>query len=215
MEYYALTDIGKIREKNQDQAATAINLKDQVLGVVCDGMGGHKAGEIASHVVEEHVLTCFKANPPFIDDDEVKNWLMDTVLEAHQIVKRMANMQENTKGMGTTVAICVVSGNDAFLCHVGDSRIYLYDEEEITQMTKDHTLVNELDIVPFIQKVELNGKNILICSDGLFNSLEDQKILEIVKKEMDIKEKVHLLIEQANEHGGRDNIAAVLIEGGR
>ena len=133
MEYYALTDIGKIREKNQDQAATAINLKDQVLGVVCDGMGGHKAGEIASHVVEEHVLTCFKANPPFIDDDEVKNWLMDTVLEAHQIVKRMANMQENTKGMGTTVAICVVSGNDAFLCHVGDSRIYLYDEEEITE----------------------------------------------------------------------------------
>lgn len=242
MEYYALTDIGKIREKNQDQAATAINLKDQVLGVVCDGMGGHKAGEIASHVVEEHVLTCFKANPPFIDDDEVKNWLMDTVLEAHQIVKRMANMQEDTKGMGTTVAICVVSGNDAFLCHVGDSRIYLYDEEEITQMTKDHTLVNELiergaitkeegknhrqknvlmqaigvemDIVPSIQKVELNGKNILICSDGLFNSLEDQKILEIVKKEMDIKEKVHLLIEQANEHGGRDNIAAVLIEGG-
>ena len=73
----------------------------------------------------------------------------------------------------------------------------------------------EMDIVPSIQKVELNGKNILICSDGLFNSLEDQKILEIVKKEMDIKEKVHLLIEQANEHGGHDNIAAVLIEGGR
>ena len=60
-------------------------------------MGGHKAGEIASHVVEEHVLTCFKANPPFLDDEEVTNWLMDTVLEAHQIVKRMANMQEDTK----------------------------------------------------------------------------------------------------------------------
>ena len=108
MEYYALTDIGKIREKNQDQAATAINLKDQILGVVCDGMGGHKAGEIASHVVEEHVLTCFKANPPFLDDEEVTNWLMDTVLEAHQIVKRMANMQEDTKGMGTTVVAATI-----------------------------------------------------------------------------------------------------------
>ena len=199
MEYYALTDIGKIREKNQDQAATAINLKDQILGVVCDGMGGHKAGEIASHVVEEHVLTCFKANPPFLDDEEVTNWLMDTVLEAHQIVKRMANMQEDTKGMGTTVAIAVVDGDDAFFCHVGDSRIYIYDDQEITQMTRDHTLVNELiergaitkeegknhrqknvlmqaigvemNIVPDIQKYKLNGKNILICSDGLFNSL--------------------------------------------
>lgn len=243
MEYYALTDIGKIREKNQDQAATAINLKDQVLGVVCDGMGGHKAGEIASHVVEEHVLTCFKANPPFLDDEEVTNWLMDTILEAHQIVKRMANMQEDTKGMGTTVAIAVVDGDDAFFCHVGDSRIYVYDDQEIIQMTRDHTLVNELiqrgaiteeegknhrqknvlmqaigvemNIVPDIQKYKLNGKNILICSDGLFNSLEDEEILNIVKKNMNVKDKVHLLIEQANEHGGHDNIAAVLIEGGR
>ena len=232
MEYYALTDIGKIREKNQDQAATAINLKDQVLGVVCDGMGGHRAGEIASHVVEEHVLTCFKANPPFLDDEEVTNWLMDTVLEAHQIVKRMAGMQEDTKGMGTTVAISV-----------GDSRIYVYDDHEIIQMTRDHTLVNELidrgaitkeegknhrqknilmqaigvemNIVPDIQKYKLNGKNILICSDGLFNSLEDEEILNIVKKNMNVRDKVHLLIEQANEHGGHDNIAAVLIEGGR
>ena len=219
MEYYALTDIGKIREKNQDQAATAINLKDQILGVVCDGMGGHKAGEIASHVVEEHVLTCFKANPPFLDDEEVTNWLMDTVLEAHQIVKRMANMQEDTKGMGTTVAIAVVDGDDAFFCHVGDSRIYVYDDQEIIQMTRDHTLMQaigvEMNIVPDIQKYKLNGKNILICSDGLFNSLEDEEILNIVRQNMNVKDKVHLLIEQANEHGGHDNIAAVLIEGGR
>lgn len=242
MEYYALTDIGKVREKNQDQAATAINFKDQVLGVVCDGMGGHKAGEIASHVVEEHVLTCFKANPPFLDDEEVKNWLMDTILEAHQIVKRMANMQEDTKGMGTTVAISVVNGNEAFFAHVGDSRIYVYDDKEIVQMTRDHTLVNELiargaiseeegkhhrqknvlmqaigvemDIVPSISKVELNNRNILICSDGLFNSLEDNQILEIVNKDMNVKNKVEFLIEQANIHGGHDNIAVVLIEGG-
>lgn len=69
----------------------------------------------------------------FLDDEEVTNWLMDTVLEAHQIVKRMANMQEDTKGMGTTVAIAVVDGDDAFFCHVGDSRIYIYDDQEITQ----------------------------------------------------------------------------------
>lgn len=242
MEYFALTDIGKVREKNQDRAVAAINLKDQVLGLVCDGMGGHKAGEIASHVVEEHVLTCFRGIPPFIDDEEVQNWLMDTVLEAHQIVKRMANMDEDTKGMGTTAAIVVVIDDFAYICHVGDSRVYLYDSHHIEQMTKDHTLVNELidrgaisveegknhrqknvlmqaigvdmDIIPAIKKVRLDGRNVLICSDGLYNSLSDQEILNILCKEDLVQNKVHDLINEANKQGGNDNIAVVLIEGG-
>lgn len=243
MEYFALTDIGKVRNKNQDQAVTAINGKDQILGLVCDGMGGHKAGEIASHVVEDHVLTCFKGNPPFIDDEEVESWLMDTVLEAHQIVKRMANMNEDTKGMGTTVAIAVVMDDDVYICHVGDSRIYLYDKNSIEQVTKDHTLVNELidrgaiskeegrnhrqknvlmqaigadmDIVPDINKVALHGRSVLVCSDGLYNNLSDHEILDILYKDDLVHNKVHELINQANEHGGSDNIAVVLIEGGR
>lgn len=243
MEYFALTDIGKVRNKNQDQAVVAINGKDQVLGLVCDGMGGHKAGEIASHVVEDHVLTCFRGNPPFIDDEEVENWLMDTVLEAHQIVKRMANMNEDTKGMGTTIAVAVVIEDYVYICHVGDSRIYLYNSNSLEQITKDHTLVNELidrgaisveegknhrqknvlmqaigvdmNIVPDINKVELNGRNVLICSDGLYNSLSDKEILEVLYKDDLVDHKVHELIEQANEQGGSDNIAVVLIEGGR
>ena len=242
MEYFAATDIGRVREKNQDQAVTAINLKDQVLGLVCDGMGGHKAGEIASHVVENHVLTCFRANPPFHDDEEVENWLIDTVLEAHQIVKRMANMDEDTKGMGTTVAIAVVIEDDVYLCHVGDSRIYLYDRHCLKQVTKDHTLVNELiergaisieegknhrqknvlmqaigvdmDIVPEMKKVSLKGRNILICSDGLYNNLTDQDILQILCQKDKVENKVKALINEANAHGGSDNIAVVLIEGG-
>ena len=242
MEYFAATDIGRVREKNQDQAVTAINLKDQVLGLVCDGMGGHKAGEIASHVVENHVLTCFRANPPFLDDEEVENWLIDTVLEAHQIVKRMANMDEDTKGMGTTVAIAVVIEDDVYLCHVGDSRIYLYDCHCLKQVTKDHTLVNELiergaisieegknhrqknvlmqalgvdmDIVPEMKKVSLKGRNILICSDGLYNNLTDQDILQILCQKDKVENKVKALINEANAHGGSDNIAVVLIEGG-
>ena len=170
--------------------------------------------------------------------------VMFEVIEKYgDVSTALTYMQEDTKGMGTTVAIAVVDGDDAFFCHVGDSRIYIYDDQEITQMTRDHTLVNELiergaitkeegknhrqknvlmqaigvemNIVPDIQKYKLNGKNILICSDGLFNSLEDEEILNIVKKNMNVRDKVHLLIEQANEHGGHDNIAAVLIEGGR
>lgn len=242
MEYFALTDIGKVRNKNQDQAVAAINGKDQILGLVCDGMGGHKAGEIASHVVEDHILTCFRGIPPFIDEEEVQNWLTDTILEAHQIVKRMANMDEDTKGMGTTVAIAVVMDDLVYTCHVGDSRIYLYDANGLQQITKDHTLVNELiergaiskeqgknhrqknilmqaigaemNIVPDMNKAELKGRNILICSDGLYNNLSDEEILSILNKEDQVKNKVHQLIDQANEHGGSDNIAVVLIEGG-
>lgn len=242
MEYFALTDIGKVRNKNQDQAVAAINGKNQILGLVCDGMGGHKAGEIASHVVEDHVLTCFRGIPPFIDEEEVENWLMDTVLEAHQIVKRMANMDEDTKGMGTTAAIAVVMDEQVYTCHVGDSRIYLYNENGIEQLTRDHTLVNELiergaiskeqgknhrqknilmqaigadmDIVPEMNKVDLNGRNVLICSDGLYNNLSEQDMIKILRKKDMIKNKVHELINQANEQGGSDNIAVVLIEGG-
>lgn len=242
MEYFALTDIGKVRNKNQDQAVAAINVKDQILGLVCDGMGGHKAGEIASHVVEDHILTCFRGVPPFIDEEEVQNWLTDTILEAHQIVKRMANMDEDTKGMGTTVAIAVVMDNLVYTCHVGDSRIYLYDDNSLQQITKDHTLVNELiergaiskeqgknhrqknilmqaigadmNIVPDMNKAELNGRNIMICSDGLYNNLSDEEILHILKSKDPVKNKVHMLIDEANEHGGSDNIAVVLIEGG-
>lgn len=242
MEYFALTDIGKIRNKNQDQAVAAINGKDQILGLVCDGMGGHKAGEIASHVVEDHILTCFRGVPPFIDEEEVQNWLTDTILEAHQIVKRMANMDEDTKGMGTTAAIAVVMEDMVYTCHVGDSRIYLYDDHSLHQLTKDHTLVNELiergaiseeqgknhsqknilmqaigadmDIIPDMNKAQLKGRNIMICSDGLYNNLSDEDILDILKNKDQVKNKVHLLIDRANEQGGSDNIAVVLIEGG-
>ena len=90
MNYYAKTDIGKVRNKNQDQAAVNANIKDQVIAVVCDGMGGHRSGEIASRVVMDHVLSCFDIIPPFDRPEELKKWLQETIVECDQIVKRMA-----------------------------------------------------------------------------------------------------------------------------
>lgn len=240
MEYYANTDIGKMREKNQDQAAVLVNNKDQILGLVCDGMGGHKAGEIASHVAKEHIISCFRVNPPFISDEEVKEWLQDTVLESHQIVKRMASMDKDTEGMGTTVAMAVIYDDQAFLCHVGDSRIYICDNEDIYQVTKDHTLVNELvkrgaisqeaakthsqknvliqavgadmDIHPTISQIDIQNKDVLICSDGLYNSIDESMMFEIMRKKLTVQEKVEAMIDLANQNGGRDNIAVVIVE---
>ena len=90
MNYYAKTDIGKVRSKNQDQAAVIVNTKDQIVAVVCDGMGGHRSGEIASRVVIEHVVSCFNCIPPFDNVDEVKKWIKETIIEADIIVKKTA-----------------------------------------------------------------------------------------------------------------------------
>ena len=87
MNYYANTDIGRVRSKNQDQAMVIVNIKDQIVAVVCDGMGGHRSGEIASRVVIEHVMSCFNCIPPFDNDIEVKKWLQDTIEEANIIVR--------------------------------------------------------------------------------------------------------------------------------
>lgn len=144
MNYYAKTDIGKVRNKNQDQAAVNANIKDQVIAVVCDGMGGHRSGEIASRVVMDHVLSCFDIIPPFDTPEELKKWLQETIVECDQIVKRMAMQNVEHQGMGTTIVVAIFMDNKLYVSHVGDSRAYILKDGQLTQITKDHTLVNEL-----------------------------------------------------------------------
>ena len=126
MNYYANTDIGRVRSKNQDQAMVIVNIKDQIVAVVCDGMGGHRSGEIASRVVIEHVMSCFNCIPPFDNDIEVKKWLQDTIEEANIIVKKMAMQNEEHRGMGTTIVIAVFMNGMLYISHVGDSRAYVF-----------------------------------------------------------------------------------------
>ena len=103
MNYYALTDIGKVRNKNQDQATVIANVKDQVIAIVCDGMGGHRAGEIASRVVMDQFVNCFDSIPPFDNVDELKKWVNETIYEADAIVKRMAKQNVEHHGMGLSL----------------------------------------------------------------------------------------------------------------
>ena len=131
MNYYALTDIGKVRNKNQDQATVIANVKDQVIAIVCDGMGGHRAGEIASRVVMDQFVNCFDSIPPFDNVDELKKWVNETIYEADAIVKRMAKQNVEHHGMGTTIVVAILMDNVIYISHVGDSRAYVLKNENL------------------------------------------------------------------------------------
>lgn len=240
MNYYAKTDIGRVRTKNQDLATVIANSKNQILAVVCDGMGGHKAGEIASRVVMDHVTGCFKVNPYFLNEEEVITWIEETIFKSNEIVKKMADSNPDHEGMGTTIVLAIVFDKRLYVSHVGDSRAYYCTDDTITQITKDHTLVNALIDQGVITKEEAKNhsqKNVLLqvlgaseklepsmysqtftegklllCSDGLYNTVSEKIILQIVNRNESVEQKVIELIEDANANGGVDNIGISIIE---
>jgi PPM family protein phosphatase len=244
-----LTDVGLQRDHNEDSFAI---LQDHELYIVADGMGGHRAGDVASKLATEAIVDFFRATAaedftwPFHFDSrmsEEENRLLTGIKIANrQIVERSSRSRE-CHGMGTTVVGALFSGKKGkmYIGHVGDSRAYRVRAGEIRQMTRDHSLVNDyLLAMPELteeQKSEL-PKNVItralgmqehvsvdlqgddasvgdcyvLCSDGLSGMIEDAEILEIVSGSQTIEEACRKLIALANEHGGEDNITAVLVK---
>jgi protein phosphatase len=243
-----LTDVGLQRDHNEDSFAI---LQDHELYIVADGMGGHRAGDVASKLATEAIVDFFRATAaedftwPFHFDSrmsEEENRLLTGIKIANrQIVERSSRSRE-CHGMGTTVVGALFSGKKGkmYIGHVGDSRAYRVRAGEIRQMTRDHSLVNDyLLAMPELtdeQKSEL-PKNVItralgmqehvsvdlqgddasvgdcyvLCSDGLSGMIEDNEILDIVNRSGNIEEACRRLIALANEHGGEDNITAVLV----
>jgi PPM family protein phosphatase len=243
-----LTDVGLQRDHNEDSFAI---LQDHELYIVADGMGGHRAGDVASKLATEAIVDFFRATAaedftwPFHFDSrmsEEENRLLTGIKIANrQIVERSSRSRE-CHGMGTTVVGALFSGKKGkmYIGHVGDSRAYRVRGGEIRQMTRDHSLVNDyLLAMPELtdeQKSEL-PKNVItralgmqehvsvdlqgddasigdcyvLCSDGLSGMIEDAEILDIVSRAGNIEEACRKLIALANEHGGEDNITAVLV----
>ncbi|HEY6079422.1 MAG TPA: Stp1/IreP family PP2C-type Ser/Thr phosphatase [Polyangiaceae bacterium] len=244
-----LTDVGLQRDHNEDSFAI---LQDHELYIVADGMGGHRAGDVASKLATDAIVDFFRATAaedftwPFHFDarmSEEENRLLTSIKIANrQIVERSSRSRE-CHGMGTTVVGALFSGRKGkmYIGHVGDSRAYRVRAGEIRQMTRDHSLVNDyLMAMPELteeQKSEL-PKNVItralgmqehvsvdlqgddasvgdcyvLCSDGLSGMIEDAEILEIVSKAANIEDACRKLIAVANEHGGEDNITAVLVK---
>jgi protein phosphatase len=244
-----LTDVGLQRDHNEDSFAI---LQDHELYIVADGMGGHRAGDVASKLATEAIVDFFRATAaedftwPFHFDSrmsEEENRLLTGIKIANRQIVERSSRQRECHGMGTTVVGALFSGKKGkmYLGHVGDSRAYRVRGGEIRQMTRDHSLVNDyLLAMPELteeQKSEL-PKNVItralgmqehvsvdlqgddasvgdcyiLCSDGLSGMIEDSEILDIVAGSPTIDEACRKLIALANEHGGEDNITAVLIK---
>lgn len=241
MEAYYATEVGKVRGHNEDNViAVATNL-DEYLLVVSDGMGGHRAGEVASMITTTYLADDFM-NQKFIDKEAAINWLKDSIKIINNKIMEYSENNPTTKGMGTTVVVCVVTKEFGVIGNIGDSSGYLVYKDEIIKITDDHTLVNMLvkagELTPEeakfhprrnilmkalgtndpveidIFEIEMDFKGILLCSDGLTNMITEKEILTILQKEKDIKVAVDRLISKANNRGGTDNISVAYYKRG-
>jgi len=241
-----LTDIGRVREQNQDRVFCSPEPFGPLpnLFIVADGMGGHNAGEVASMEAINH-MTDYLRNynmPHLVQPDNYLDLLVTAIQIANKAVCRMAATKKQYKGMGTTMTACVVTDEKLILAHVGDSRAYAISPSAITKLTTDHTYVSQMlnsgqitaeeaenhpqrHVITRVLGVEhppfeVDGlvlplgdtATVLLCSDGLSNMMDDQKIKEIAECVGFVEHRTRFLIDEANERGGHDNISAILID---
>lgn len=238
MTVFSLSDVGQKRTINQDfiyTSNTSIGLLPNLF-LVADGMGGHKAGDFASRktveIMVEEIEGNSKESPVVV--------LREAIEKANDAIYRLASQDEDMEGMGTTLVAASLIGDRLQVANVGDSRLYVIGEE-ITQITVDHSLVEEMvrvgtidkemakshprkniitravGVMPTIQPdfftvTIKKGEQVLLCTDGLTNMLEDEEISKIVKSRGTVEEKVKTLVAEANRRGGKDNISVVLLD---
>ena len=247
--YQAISDVGRKRKGNED---SLFMNAEQKLFVVADGMGGHAAGEVASKVAVDAIneFVCLTGGDeeitwPFGLDETISydgNRLKTAIRHANHKVLEATKEKTEYEGMATTVAAVLVDGDVANLGHVGDSRIYLFSEGAFTQLTSDHSWVNEqiqsgvisadqarshplrnvvtralggkADLAVDMQTRRMkSGDILLLCSDGLTAMVPDEDIARVLEEAKgDVEKAAKDLVAEANAHGGEDNITVVLLK---
>ena len=238
MEISILTDVGQRRTNNQDYANQYKNKAGKSMIFLADGMGGHRAGNIASEMAVTDLGTAWVATE-ISTINEVREWFAENLEKENQQIHRIGQDEEH-KGMGTTLEALAIIDDQVLFAHVGDSRIGLVRNGEYHQLTSDHSLVNALLKAGHIteeeaahhpqrniitqsigQKDELQpdfgmvtieaGDFIVINSDGLTNMISGDEIRDILVSDLSVEEKAKTLVRFANNAGGLDNITVVLI----
>ncbi|WP_054751564.1 Stp1/IreP family PP2C-type Ser/Thr phosphatase [Piscibacillus salipiscarius] len=227
-----VSDVGKVRKVNEDAGGVFYNRANQMLTIIADGMGGHKAGDIASDLTSNHLKDSWEETDAFESTDEAEKWLIDSIQQTNQHVYEYAQGNQECVGMGTTVVATVYFDDNVVVAHVGDSRLYHVKKDEVIQITEDHSFVQQLvnngelteeeaeahpkknvllqaigtdqNIRIDVNKFEWsNSDYVLSCSDGLSNKLSTQDILDVLNMDISVEEKVSNLVSIANENGGR------------
>ncbi|MCJ1656535.1 Stp1/IreP family PP2C-type Ser/Thr phosphatase [Staphylococcus sp. NRL 16/872] len=237
------TDTGQHRDKNEDAGGIFYNQTHQQLLVLCDGMGGHKAGEIASQFVTYELQKRFE-NENFIEFEQAETWLRLTLKDINRDLFEYAQSHEDYKGMGTTCVCALVFDKKLVVANIGDSRAYLISTRQIEQITHDHSFVNHLVMTGQITEEEAWShpqRNIitkvmgtdrrvnpdvfikrfsyydylLLASDGLTDYVREARILEALSESLSLEEHGNQLIQLALYHRSKDNISVLLaaIEG--
>ena len=243
------TNVGRVRPVDEDsllamelQTAFLSQPRTRLLLMVADGMGGHRRGDVASKIAVQRVARILL--PMLASEEEIPratyhSALQEAVVEANQAVFEKAQSSPEYEGMGTTATLAIVDGQSLHVANVGDSRAYIVNKREICQVTRDHSLVQEMvdrgqitpeearhhpkknvitmvlgvyaQVAPDIGCLTVEpGDKVLLCCDGLVNHVEDPEIHRVVVETSDPQKACEILVALANKDGGKDNISVVL-----
>lgn len=236
MKTFYLTDSGKVRDHNEDSVTILKNANGEHLLIVADGMGGHRAGEVASSMVVTHMGKRFSEMSSVGSKLDAINWLNDNINEINKEILDHTKEHPDSMGMGTTAVIALLTNDYLIFGNIGDSSGFVFKNGKLTKVTHDHTLVNLLvaagDLTEEeakyhpkrnvlmkalgssekceldIFEVEVDVDGILLCSDGLTNMLSKEQIEKVLNdSDLEIEEKIVKLIRKSNARGGTDNIS--------
>ena len=239
MQTFYMTDAGKVRTHNEDNVII-LNKNNEFILAVADGMGGHKAGEIASSIAIEHIREVFDKIESFGKKEDAIEWMRCVVKEINDKIFSYTKDHPESKGMGTTLVVAIKTDDYVLYGNIGDSSGYVIKNEKIHKVTRDHTLVNLLvstgELSPEQAKfhprknlltralgandpveidifdVDNNISGLFLCSDGLTNLITDEQIEKVLNSSLSIEEQVEKLIKKSNSRGGTDNISIAYLK---
>lgn len=236
------THVGMVREQNEDSLLVLEKLLPEFnVFAVADGMGGHNAGEVASKMAIREIEDFFKDHQRDRDFIISREYIGQLISHINMKIYERANSEPHLKGMGTTLTLIIHFKRTIHIAHIGDSRAYRINNQEIQQLTEDHSLVaglikegkitkeeaqvhpqknvitralgTDIEIQADVYRYKISdGETIMICSDGLTNSLTEAEIKNIVNRNDSLQKAADDLVEQANISGGRDNITVILFQ---